>query len=203
MTTFSLETCTLRPWRVEDAASLVRHADDVRVAAHLRDEFPSPYTSADAEAWIARASAQDPVFDFAIEVDGAAVGGIGLVLGEDEHGYNGEIGYWLGYDYWGRGIATEAVLAVTFYGMQQFDMQHLFGLVFADNPASERVLEKSGYMLQGKLPEGYPHRGEVVTALVYEFNPFVSNPYGEAELAGTAFEGAELNDETNEDAPPR
>src|SRR5439155_1416489 len=73
----------LRPWRVGDEASLVRHANNRRVWRNL-SRLPHPYTTADAHAWIARASAQSPVTDFAITVDGEAVGGIGVELGRLE-----------------------------------------------------------------------------------------------------------------------
>jgi len=64
----------LRPWRVGDEDSLVRHANNRRVWRNL-SRLPHPYTTADAHAWIARASAQSPVTDFAVTVDGEAVGG--------------------------------------------------------------------------------------------------------------------------------
>src|SRR5438105_3326406 len=94
----------LRPWRVGDEDSLVRHANNRRVWRNL-SRLPHPYTTADAHAWIARASAQSPVTDFAITVDGEAVGGIGVELGRDVFRRSAEIGYWLGEAYWGRGSA--------------------------------------------------------------------------------------------------
>src|SRR3989454_2462138 len=109
-----LARSTLRPWRVGDEASLVRHANNRRVWRNL-SRLPHPYTTADAHAWIARASAQSPVTDFAITVDGEAVGGIGVELGREVFHRSAEIGYWLGEAHSGRGIATEAVRALTEY----------------------------------------------------------------------------------------
>jgi [ribosomal protein S5]-alanine N-acetyltransferase len=145
-----LSRCELRPWRVGDEASLVRHADNRNVSRNLRDRFPYPYTDADAEDWIRRASTQMPVTSFAIVVDGEAVGGIGLELGIDVFRRSAEVGYWLGEPFWGRGIATEALRAVTDYAFAKFDVCRLEAGVFEWNAASARVLEKVGYTLEGR-----------------------------------------------------
>ncbi len=161
-----LPSCTIRPWRASDLESLVLHADNPRIAANLRDVFPSPYTRADGEAWLAVAARPS---NFAIEVDGAAVGGIGLRLGEDVHRRTAEIGYWLGEAYWGRGIVTEAVGALTRWGVEAFDLVRVDAHVFAPNVASARVLEKNGYVLEGRLRRRVEKRGEILDALVYAY----------------------------------
>ena len=66
MTTIPLRICTIRPWRASDLESLVLHADNPRIAANLRDVFPSPYTRADGEAWLAMATADPERTGFAI-----------------------------------------------------------------------------------------------------------------------------------------
>src|SRR2546429_9404479 len=107
-----LARCPLRPWRVGDETSLVRNANNRRVWHNL-SRLPHPYTRQDADAWIARASTHVPVVDFAIVVDGDAVGGIGVELGRDVFLRSAEVGYWLREPYWGRGIAAEGPRAVT------------------------------------------------------------------------------------------
>ena len=74
-----LSRCTLRSWRRGDEASLVRHADNRNVSRNLKDRFPSPYTLADAEAWITYSIAQRPDTSLAIAMDDAVVGGIGIL----------------------------------------------------------------------------------------------------------------------------
>src|SRR5690606_7656580 len=116
MPEFQLTGALVRPWRWGDEASLVRHANNRKVWRNLLDTFPHPYTEADAREWLERrATPEAPVTNFAIEVDGEAAGGIGLRLGEDVARRSAEIGYWLGEAHWGRGIATEAVRALTDY----------------------------------------------------------------------------------------
>jgi RimJ/RimL family protein N-acetyltransferase len=161
-----LARSTLRPWRVGDEASLIRHANNRRVWRNL-SRLPHPYTTADAHAWIARASPQSPVTDLAITVDGEAVGGIGVELGRDVFHRSAEIGYWLGEDYWGRGIATEAVRALTEYAFVTFDLCRLHAGVFEWNPASMRVLEKAGYTLEARHRKNVTKDGETIDRLVY------------------------------------
>jgi [ribosomal protein S5]-alanine N-acetyltransferase len=107
-------TCAeVRSWQQTDAESLTANANNRKIWRNLRDIFPSPYSMADASAFIRSALTQVPESQLAISVDGQAVGGIGFVLHDDVERVSAEIGYWLGEPYWGRGIMTEAVQAVT------------------------------------------------------------------------------------------
>jgi RimJ/RimL family protein N-acetyltransferase len=162
-----LSRCTLRPWRAGDGASLVRYANNRNVSGNLKDRFPFPYTAADATAWIAHASGHMPIVTFAIVVDGEAVGGTGIELGADVFHRSAEIGYWLGEPFWGRGIATEVLRALTDYAWATFDIIRLEAGVFSWNPASARVLEKAGYTLEGCLRQGVVKQGRVGDRLIY------------------------------------
>jgi RimJ/RimL family protein N-acetyltransferase len=162
-----LTRCTLRPWRLGDEASLVRYADNRNVSRNLKDRFPYPYTAADAVDWITFAGAQKPATSLAIAVDGAAVGGIGIELGTDVFRRSAEIGYWLGEPFWGRGIATEALRAMTDYAFATFDICRLEAGVFDWNPASARVLEKAGYTLEGRARLGVVKDGRAGDRLLY------------------------------------
>ena len=163
----TLARCTLRPWRRGDEPSLVLHANNRSVWLNLRDRFPHPYTAKDADEWIAHAGSQAPVLNFAIVVDGAAVGGTGLELGTDVFRRSGEVGYWLGPPFWGRGIATEALRAVTDYAFTTLDICRLEAGVFAWNPASARVLEKVGYVLEGRSRLAVTKAGRTGDRLLY------------------------------------
>jgi RimJ/RimL family protein N-acetyltransferase len=86
---------------------------DPRIAAQLRDRFPHPYSIADATAFIDLILTKDPLACFAIVVGSRCIGGIGLDRQHDVHRLSAELGYWLGCEYWGRGIATQAMLEGT------------------------------------------------------------------------------------------
>jgi len=140
------ERLVLRPWREGDEPSLVRHANNRKVSINLRDHFPYPYTMEDARAWIARCrTATPPHQTFAIEHAGEAIGGTGLQPMLDVARFTAEVGYWLGEEHWGRGFATEALRRLTDYAFESLQYERLEALVFATNPVSCKVLEKSGY----------------------------------------------------------
>jgi RimJ/RimL family protein N-acetyltransferase len=145
------ERCALRRWRTSDAASLIRHANNLNVAKHLRDRFPHPYTWKDAQTFLTAASSEEPQTNFAIEVAGVAVGGLGYVPGTDVERFSAEVGYWLGEACWGRGIMTEALVLFTRHAFAELGHLRLFALPLADNIASIRVLEKAGYSAEGIL----------------------------------------------------
>ncbi|PZD73949.1 hypothetical protein C1752_01639 [Acaryochloris thomasi RCC1774] len=56
----------------------------------------------------------------------------------------GEIGYRLHPNYWGRGIATEAAIAVKEYGFGTLGYERMISIVEVENIASIRVAEKNG-----------------------------------------------------------
>lgn len=157
----------LRAWRRGDEESLIRHANNPKIWRNVRDRFPHPYTRADADSWIEIASSQTPITNFAIEVDGAAGGGIGVMLQDDVSRKSAEIGYWLGEAYWGRGIVTAAVRAVTDYAFATFDLCRLYANVFEWNPASMRVLEKAGYEFEGRRRKSAIKEGQIIDEVVY------------------------------------
>jgi RimJ/RimL family protein N-acetyltransferase len=163
----ALPDCVVRSWEPADAAAVVRHADDRQVWLNLRNRFPHPYTLADAERWIHEALSLCPETHFAIALDEEAVGGIGLDLQADVHRHSAEIGFWLGRAHWSRGIATEAVRAVTAYGFSALRLRRIFAGVFAWNPASGRVLEKAGYQMEGRLRQAVVKDGHVLDVLLY------------------------------------
>jgi RimJ/RimL family protein N-acetyltransferase len=162
-----LTRCTIREWRPGDEESLVRHANNRNVSRNLRDAFPYPYTLADARSWIETAATADPLTSFAIEVDGAAVGGIGIVLKDDIYRRSAEIGYWLGEDFWGQGIATEAVSVMTDYAFSTWDLCRIWAGIFEWNHGSGRVLEKAGYQFEGRLRQAVTKDGETIDELIF------------------------------------
>ena len=162
-----LERCTVRPWRLDDAESLVRHANNRKVWLALRDLFPHPYPIEDARKFLGAGVNSEPITNSCIEVDGAAVGGIGVRMGQDVHRRTAELGYWLGQKFWGRGIMTEAVGPFTDFCFENFSLRRIFAEPFANNPASARVLEKAGFTFEGRLKNNVLKDGELLDSLLY------------------------------------
>ncbi len=145
-----LSRTAIRSWNPADAPELARQADNRRIWRNLRDRFPHPYTIADAEAFISGCLAQDPESVFAIVVDGRVAGAVGFEHRGDIWRHSVELGYWLGEEYWGRGIATEVARAMTEWAYQTWDINRIWAACFGSNPASARVLEKVGFYLESR-----------------------------------------------------
>jgi len=162
-----LKTCTLRSWEWRDRESIVRHANNRKVSLNLRDRFPHPYTERDARNWLDAVIGLEPETNFAIDVAGEAVGGIGYTIQYDVARRSAEIGYWLGEDFWGRGIATEALIAVTDHAFANHDLCRIFAHVFDWNGASARVLEKAWYTFEGRMRKSVTKEGQTIDQLMY------------------------------------
>lgn len=169
MTLLRLAQGSVRSWRSDDIDSLVTHANNRNVWINVRDRFPFPYTRAAGDEWLGTALNQEPETNFAIDVGGAAVGGIGFVLQEDVEFRSAEIGYWLGEKFWGQGITTDAVRAVTEYAIQHHKLCRIYALIFDWNTASTRVLEKAGYTLEGRLRKSATKAGKTIDQLLYAY----------------------------------
>jgi len=157
----------LRPWHQADAPPLARHADNPRVSACMRDAFPSPYTIEDAHRFIAMATGPSPNLFLAIDRWGEAVGGIGIHPLEDVYRGTAEIGYWLAEPFWGKGIITEAVRAFVPVAFERTGAGRIQAGVFSDNPASMRVLEKSGFAREAVHRNAITKRGVVMDEVLY------------------------------------
>jgi RimJ/RimL family protein N-acetyltransferase len=162
-----LGNAIVRPWSLTDLPSLVHHANDRAIWQQLRDRFPSPYTENDGRAFLTMTTSQPDVLVWAIDVDGQAVGGIGLERRSDVERVSAEIGYWLAQPYWNRGIVTAAVRSVTARAFDSFDLSRIFALPFADNVASRRVLEKAGYVVEGRLRQSAIKDGRLKDQILF------------------------------------
>jgi RimJ/RimL family protein N-acetyltransferase len=174
----------IRPWAQEDAHELALQANDRRVWLNLRDAFPHPYGLDDAERFIAKAMAMSPRTNFAIEVAGHVAGGIGYTLHGDVERVGAEVGYWLGAEFWGRGLATAAVRAVTQFAFAAHpELERLYAVPYASNAASVRVLEKAGYRVEGLLRRSAIKDGHVLDQWMYaivreEVSEVTADPHG-------------------------
>jgi RimJ/RimL family protein N-acetyltransferase len=166
-TEIPLPHALLRPWRVTDAESVARHADDREVWRNMRDRFPHPYTLDDARQWLQFVATVPSGTNFAIDVGGAAVGGISFEPLSDVFRVGAELGYWLGQAHWGKGITTDAVRMVTDHLFRHFDFIRVQASVFSWNPASARVLEKAGYTLEATNRRSMIKEGEVGDRWLY------------------------------------
>src|SRR5688500_1377707 len=112
---------TFRTWRSRDVEALCRYANNPNVWKNLLDRFPHPYTERGADGWIelSDGSLSAPL-NFAIELEGEAIGGVGVDRRSDVHVGTGEVGYWVAEPFWGRGIGTAAARFISDYAFRAF-----------------------------------------------------------------------------------
>jgi [ribosomal protein S5]-alanine N-acetyltransferase len=158
---------TLRPWTTDDLDNLVQFANNYNIARYMTNRFPHPYTAEAGRDFITLATTGIPANIFAIDIHGQSIGGIGLHPQNDIHCKNAELGYWLAEPFWGKGIVTEAVMQMVAYGFQTFDINRIFARPFGSNLASQKVLEKAGFILEGRFEKTYFKNGVYEDELIY------------------------------------
>ena len=157
----------LRPWEITDLENLVLYANNPAIAQNLMDRFPHPYTEDSGRKFLQMAIEPKPANVLCIDIDGAASGGIGLHIGEDIYRKNAELGYWLAEPFWGNGIISKMIPEMVKYGFENFDITRIFARPFGTNKASQRVLEKAGFVLEAKLEKTFFKNGAFQDELIY------------------------------------
>ena len=157
----------IRYWEREDAPAIAKYANNRKIWLNLRDHFPHPYHISDAEAFLAKVFEQKPITFFAIASEQEAIGSIGLMFGEDVHRYTAELGYWLAEPFWDKGIMTEVVSKFTDFAFEIFELNRIFAEPYTNNTASVRVLEKSGFILEGTLRGSVFKNGKILDQYLY------------------------------------
>ena len=164
------ERLRLRPLVPADAPDLFRLINDFEVAKQLA-RVPFPYPQDAADEWIARAEkclGDGSAIQLAIagRDDPVLLGGIGLEI--DRSAREAELGYWVARRYWGHGVAAEAAARIASWALANLDIDRLVARAALDNAASQRVLEKAGFVATGE-GEGFSMaRGETRRVRLFE-----------------------------------
>ena len=167
MTILKTDKFILHPWQYSDIDSLLKYANNKKVADNLTDAFPHPYIKKDAESFLERFMHDAPLRAFAIEINKEACGAISVFPQTDIHRKTLRSGYWLAEPYWGKGIITEAIKLMIVYGFNTFDIIRIFARPFSTNTASQRVLEKAGMVLEARFEKTVIKNGVFLDELIY------------------------------------
>ncbi|KAI1369487.1 acetyltransferase [Xylaria arbuscula] len=150
------EKVYLRRYEASDAEAMSSAANDPELAKYLRSRFPSPYTLSDAESFIAHCASLPAehalTFGMFTLESGEVAGTVSLEPPKGDPIYHGtrELGYWVARKFWGRGIMTDAVRALTRWAFANVpDLLRVEATVFEGNEASARVLAKVGFTKEG------------------------------------------------------
>ncbi len=161
--------CEIRAWRSDDAEELSRLLNNKKILDNLRDGLPYPYTADDARDYInvMLNADKNSVFAFAVVYNGEVVGSVGIFRQSNIHFKTAELGYYIGENFWNKGIATAAVKLACGYVFENSDIIRIYAEPFVRNKASCRVLEKAGFVCEGTLRANAVKNGVVEDMKMY------------------------------------
>lgn len=148
--TLKTERLILRRFTPDDAQAMFdTWANDERVTRFLTW---APHGTVDVTKYILNdwcsSYEKEDFYNWAIEFDGKIIGSIGCVE-SNENSERGEIGYCIGYDFWGKGIMSEAAKAVIGFLLEEVGYNRLEISHAIKNPASGKVAQKCGLKFEG------------------------------------------------------
>lgn len=161
--------CVLREWREDDVKDLAYMMNNKNIQDNLRDGIPYPYTQQDADAFIEKMMSRDKnkLFAFAIEAEDRLVGSISVSRMDNVHSRTGEMGYYIGQDFWNKGYGSSAARHIVQYVFDNTDIVRVFADPYAYNAASCRALKKAGFTFEGLLRKNAFKNGKFVDMKMY------------------------------------
>ena len=166
MARLETERLILRPLESSDIPQLVPLIGSREVAVTTL-RIPYPYTEQHARQFIDNAAELSSKNHFGIfrKQDQQLLGGIGLRVEEEQS--RAELGYWIGFPYWGSGYATEAARALLKYGFDVLQLHRIYASHFAGNEASGNVLRTIGMRHEGCQREHILKWGKFLDSELY------------------------------------
>lgn len=161
--------CKIRKWEISDKYDLAEALNNINVLNNLRDGLPYPYTVDDAQWYIEEMLKADPndTFAFAITAEGKVIGSIAVFRQGNIHYRTGELGYYIGEAYWGKGYMSASVKQICEYVFSNTDIIRIFAEPFSYNTGSCRVLEKAGFSYEGTLRANAEKNGKILDMKMY------------------------------------
>ena len=155
-----------------DMQHIIHYLDSDKVYSENTANMPYPYKEADAEFLIHEVvdkgfeNETDFVFAIRNKENGLIIGLIGIHHW-DKANQKAEIGYWLGKEFWNKGYVTEAMAEVLAFGFKVLNLNKMFANFFPHNPASGRVMEKSGMKQEAVLKQEIYKNGKFLDFVRY------------------------------------
>jgi RimJ/RimL family protein N-acetyltransferase len=146
--TLQTERMILRPWNETDAVALYKYACDPNVGPIAG--WPVHSSVENSRQIIRDVLSADETYAIVLNGDKCPIGSIGLTIHE-KGGRNlgqkgGEIGYWIGVPFWGKGLVPEAVRELMRHSFEDLGLETLWCGYYDGNDKSRRVQEKCGFI---------------------------------------------------------
>ena len=159
----------MRQWQISDAEALKNIINNKKILDNLRNGIPYPYTIENAKEFITQTlnAEKGSQYAWAVLANGKMIGNIGVFRKDNIHCRTAEIGYYIAEEYWGMGIMTNVLKNVCKFIFENTDIIRIFAEPFAYNTASCRVLEKTGFALEGVLRQNAVKNGKILDMKMY------------------------------------
>ncbi|MGP4071778.1 GNAT family N-acetyltransferase [Piscibacillus sp. B03] len=162
------ERLQLRPFTLEDTPRVYELAKDPAIAETTLN-IPNPYTLEIAEDWIKKHDElrESGIYPFALVLkeEHEVIGAMSIRV--DQRHKRGELAYWIGKNYWGKGYATEAAQRIAEFGVTDHLLHKIWAQALTFNPASARVMQKIGMTKEGTLVDHFYKDGKFLSVDVY------------------------------------
>lgn len=170
----------IRRWSISDAPALAKAANYPSIVMNLRDRFPSPFSLADAEAYLGNYTVSPEGYPTAMAIfvkpnsghntsdEPLFIGGAGLESKGDVYYRTWELGYWFTPSAWGKGYATEFVKALVPWAFETWPrLNRIEAMAYERNEASQKVLRKSGFTREGMRRGALEKHGEILDESIW------------------------------------
>lgn len=161
------ERLILSQLKEEDLPFVTEYLQD-KIFSDVTSNIPYPYTGEHAKFWMkmSRESFENNTgYTFAVRnKEGQILGAIGLHDRDDD---KAELGYWMGKPFWNKGYITEAATALIDFGFNELQINKIYATYFLDNPASGRIMEKTGMEKEALLKQHLKKDGKYIDVMMY------------------------------------
>ncbi|MEY7848458.1 GNAT family N-acetyltransferase [Natrarchaeobius sp. A-rgal3] len=158
------ERVELRTIESEDVETVRRWMNHPDIRRYI-DEFRFPTSRTEYEEWADDGISSGRV-DLLVCADGDPVGRVRLVPLEEPRGW-ANLGFVIGPDHWHNGYATAATELLVEYAFTELRLHRLEGRALAPNEGSRRVLDRLGFVREGRRREVSVVDGEYVDEVCY------------------------------------
>lgn len=160
----------LRPLKFSDAEAIRKYSKDRKITKYTF-VIPPPFTVKQAQVFIKKTKKEEEKgisYYFGIEhkVNGKLIGMINLVK-IDKKNKNAEIGFWLAEEYQNKGLAKESLNLILDFGFKELKLERIEGRVFHKNRPAQKLLEKTGFKLEGRLRKKTFFKNQWFDDLIY------------------------------------
>jgi ribosomal-protein-alanine N-acetyltransferase len=163
------EKIILREIDISDTDSITRYAADKEISMYTL--IPYPYAKKDALDFlelIAEEKKENSSLHLGIEYNDHIIGMIGLNIINNQH-KRAELGYWLGKDFWGMKIMSEAIGLFVPFCFEHANLERVYAYVEPENVSSWKLLESCGFQREGLLVKHFRKHDKQYDCYMYGY----------------------------------